>query len=487
MTNSSLKSQATKGMLWVAIEKFGLYAGQFAINIVLARLLLPKDFGLIGMLAVFIAIAQTFIDSGMSTGLVQKKDRTDIDFSTVFVFNFAISALCYLMLYFSAPYIAIFYDKIALIKLTRVLTLIIIINSLASVQRTKLLIELDFKTLAKINILSVIVSGSIGILFAYLGFGVWSLVIKNLTGAIFSVGLLWILNNWHPSLKFSRKSFNELFGFGSKLLLSGIFAQIFQNIYNIIIGKYYAAADLGYYSQSKKLTELSSNTVTQIIHKVSFPVLASIRDDQKRMISAFRKLIRMSSFIIFPIMTLLSLLADPLIKTLFNDNWLPVIPILQLLCFTKIFYPMSAINLNMLNANGRSDLFLKVDLSKIPITIIALLITVPLGIRAMIIGFIITSFIAFGINTYMSGKLFGYGLLKQLKDMLPFAISTIIMSIAVYYSILFISNNFIKLIVGTSSGIMVYLFVNYILGSSEIEEIKSLFKKIRKRNVKSIS
>lgn len=476
--SNSLKSQATRGMMWVAIEKFALQGGQFVIGIVLARLLMPKDFGLIGMLSVFIAIAQSFIDSGMGTGLIQKRDRTDVDFSTVFVFNFAVSVLFYIILYFSAPLIAGFYNTPKLIPLTRILTLNIVINSLAIVQRSRLTINLDFKKIAKVNVASVIAGGVIGIIFAFVGFGVWALVIKTIAISIVSVIMFWYLSYWRPSISFSKQSFQQLFGFGSKLLIAGIYAKIFQNLYNIVIGKYHSASDLGFYTQAKRLVDLTSGTVTEIMHKVTFPILASLNDNQTRMISVYGRIIRMTSFFIFPLMTLLSLLADPIIRVLLNDNWLPVIPLMQLLCFARIFYPISAVNMNILNANGRSDLFLKVDLAKAPITLIALLITVPLGVKAMVMGFVVSSWIAFIINAYMPGRLFGYGVFKQLKDMLPFFFATAIMAGAVYGSIMFIENSFLKLVIGGMVGLISYTLVNYILKTEELGEAVKLIKKI---------
>ena len=476
---TSLKNKATHGMLWAAIEKLSMQAGQFIIGIILARLLMPKDFGLIGMLSIFIAIGQVFIDSGMGRGLIQKKDRTDIDFSTVFIFNFVVSITVYLILFFSAPLIAEFYNTPALINLTRILTLNIVISSLAIIQQTKLTIDLDFKTLAKVNVATVFIGGITGVVFALLGFGVWALVIQQLTSRVVAVLLFWYLTHWQPSLVFSKKSFKELFRFGSKLLIAGVSAQFFLNIYNIIIGRVYSPANLGHFTQSRKLVDLSSGTVTDVLNKVSFPILASLKDDSKKMISVYSRLIRMTAFIIFPVMTLVSLLADPIIRVLLNDKWLPVIPLLQVMAFTRIFYPISALNMNILTANGRSDLFLKVDISKVPIVVISLLITVPMGINAIVIGFVITSIIAFFINAYMPGKLFGYGIKEQIKDMFPFFITTIIMAITVYFSVTAIDNSYLKLFIGSIVGIVSYLLVNYLFKTSELNEIKLLLTKIR--------
>ena len=482
MTNNpSLKSTATRGMLWNALEKFSVQAGQLIIGIILARILMPEDFGLIGMLSIFIAISQTFIDSGMGSGLIQKKNRTDIDFSTVFVFNFAVSATFYLILYITAPLIADFYNMPQLVDLTRVLAIIIIINSLAIVQRSRLTINIDFKTIAKVNVVSVFTSGAFGILFAYMGYGVWALVIQQLINALVSVIMFWFLSRWKPSFLFSKQAFKDLFGYGSKLLLSGLYAQTMANIYNIAIGKAFSAAELGFYTRAKSFAELTAGTVTSVLHQVSFPILSSLQEDRKRMVHIFSRMIRMSSFIIFPAMTMLAILADPIVRLLLTEKWLPAVPLLQLMCFARVFYPISVINMNILNAIGRSDLFLKVDLSKFPISIVALIVTIPLGVEAMVIGHVVTSFISYIINSYMPGKLFGYGALAQLRDMVPVLIATAITGAIVFVANSFVDNISLKLLFGATIGLVVYLITGNILKIEELNEVKLLIKNVLNR------
>jgi len=437
---------------------------------------MPEDFGLIGMLSIFIAISQSLIDSGMGSGLIQKKNRTDTDFSTVFVFNFIVSLIIYLILYFSAPLISAFYEIPQLITLTRILTLNIIINSISIVQRSKLTINLDFKTIAKVNIISVFTGGITGIYFAFKGLGVWALVIQNLSVAFVSVIMFFILSKWIPSIRFSRESFKNLFGFGSKLLIAGLYAQTIQNIYNITIGKVYAASELGYYTRSRQFAELTAGTVSSILQQVSYPILASLQDDRKKMSEIFRKLIRTSSFLIFPSMTLLAILAEPFIQLFLTDKWLPAVPLLQWLCFARIFYPINAINMNILNAIGRSDLFLKVDLIKFPVIATALVITIPLGLKAIVIGHVITSIIAFFINAYLPGKYFSYGGFSQLKDMLPGMIATLVMAIVVVIFTHLLDSLWLKIIIGSISGFLVYLFVAFLMQINEIKEIRDLIK-----------
>lgn len=461
-------------MIWSAIDKFAVQGGQFIIGIALARLLMPEEFGLIGMLSIFIAISQSLIDSGMGSGLIQKKNKTDVDFSTVFIFNFIISVFVYAILYAAAPFIADFYEMPQLVLLTRVLTINVIINSLTIVQRSKLTINIDFKTIAKVNAVSVFAGGIISLVLAYKGFGVWALVFQIISRSIISVVMFWFLSKWKPSLVFSKQSFKELFGFGSKLLIAGLYAQTLQNIYNIVIGKAYAAADLGFYTKSKEFAELTSGTITSILQQVTYPILASLQDDRTRLVSIYSRLIRMASFFVFPTMTLLALLADPFIRLVLTEKWAPAIVLLQWMSFARIFYPISVINMNILNAVGRSDLFLKVDLSKFPITVIALVVTIPLGVKAMVIGHVVTSFISFFINAYMPGKLFGYGAFKQLKDMIPVIVSTAIMALVVFLGINWINSHLLKLIVGGVLGVLSYWLVSHAYKMQELNEIYNL-------------
>ena len=472
MDIDSLKSTATKGIIWSAVDKFAVQIGQFAVSIVLARILLPEDFGLLGMLAIFIALSQTFIESGMGLGLIQRQDRTDVDFSTVFVFNLAISSLFYLLLFFSAPFIASYFNQPQLIDLARVLGLSLFISSLAIVQRTKLTIAINFKAIAKTNVIGVIIGGIAGIAAAMYGFGVWSLVIQTLLGSFASTVSLWFFSHWTPSIAFSRNSFRNLFGFGSKLLLSGLYAQLLTNVYNICIGKYYPISSLGYYTRAKGFADISAGTITSILQQATFPILAAVQNDKEKLVSVYSRMIRMSSFFIIPMMTLIALLAKPIVILLLTEKWVAVIPLLQWMVFARIFLPMSAINMSLLNAIGRSDLFLKLDLSKFPLTVIAMIITIPMGVKAMIIGHVVTSGVAFFFNAYLPGKFYGYGALAQLKDMLPIFLSTFLMAIFVYFIILLIDDLLLQLLFGTFSGFFGYIISCYFFKVNELKVLR---------------
>lgn len=472
--SDSLKSTATKGIIWSAVDKFAVQMGQFVVSIVLARILLPEDFGLLGMLAIFIALSQTFIESGMGLGLIQRQDRTDKDFSTVFVFNLVVSSLFYLLLFFSAPYIASYFNQPQLIDLTRVLCLNLFVSSLAIVQRTKLTIAINFKAIAKTNVIGVVIGGITGIVAAMNGFGVWSLVIQTLLGSLATAVSLWFFSHWTPSIAFSRNSFRNLFGFGSKLLLSGLYAQLLTNVYNICIGKYYPISSLGYYTRAKGFADISAGTITSILQQATFPILAAVQNDKEKLVSVYSRMIRMSSFFIIPMMTLIALLAKPIVILLLTEKWVAVIPLLQWMVFARIFFPMSAINMNLLNAIGRSDLFLKVDLSKLPLTVLAMIITIPLGVKAMIIGHVVTSAVAFFINAYLPGKHYGYGGVAQLKDMIPVILATIGMSVLVYFMNLFVDSLILQLIGGSVLGIVSYLCFCWLLKLEELGEVKNI-------------
>ncbi|MBZ9786727.1 lipopolysaccharide biosynthesis protein [Psychroflexus sp. CAK57W] len=477
----TLKTKATSGFIWNAVERFSVTIGHFVIGIVLARLLMPEDFGLIGMLSIFIAFSQVFIESGMGSGLIQKQDRTDKDYSTVFIFNLAVSLICYGILYLTAPFISDFYEMPRLTLLTRVLGLNLIFISLVVVQRTKLEIEVNFKTLARVNIIGLILGGGLAIAAALYDFGVWALVIQTLSISLFTAVGLWSLGNWRLSFTFSKDSFKKLFGYGSKLLIAGIYSKSLQEIYNLVIGKVYSASDLGYFTQAKMMSTKPAGIISSILQKVSFPILSSLQNDKKKLVHVYSKMIRMAAFITFPSMVLLAILAKPLIIVVLTEKWLPVVPLLQWLCLARIVTPISIVNMNILNAIGRSDLFLKVDLFKFPLIVLALIITIPIGLEAIVIGQVITSLISFFINAYLPGKIFGYGPIKQIKDISNIILATLIMSVFVFFIIKFIDNDVLKICSGLLVGMCIYIFIAYLLKSDELREIWKIISNKRQK------
>ncbi len=476
--NQNLKQKTINGMIWKAVDVFAAHGFSFVIGIILARILMPSDYGLISMLAIFILISELLINGGFSNALIQKQDRTDADFSTVFYFNIAVSVFCYIILFFSAPYIATFYNEPILTPLTRILSLNFIINSLSIIQRTILTIHIDFKTQAKVAILSAIISGVLGIVAAYQGFGVWAIVIQQISNAIIQLFTLYYFNRWLPKRIFSQNSFKTLFNFGSKLLIAGLLSVFFNNLYSLIIGKVFSTKDLGFYTRAKQYPELIYVTTSTILQGVSYPVLASLQENKEKLVEVYSKLMGTVVFVIIPTMTLFAMLSEPFIRLLLTEKWMPAATLMQWLCLARMFTPISSLNMNILNAIGRSDLFLKIDVSKIPMVVVALVITIPLGLKAVVIGHAITSFIAYFINAYYPGKFFNFGAIKQIYHMRYVALSTSIMAVIVYFILSFLHSDLLKLILGTSFGVIIYLFLATIFKMNEMKELKILLSKI---------
>lgn len=425
----------------------------------MARVLTPSDYGLIGMLAIFISLSQVFIDGGFSSALIQRKDRDEKDFSTVFYINVGISVILYLMLFALAPLIADFYVQPLLCPIIRVYSLNLVINAFAGVTKTILTIRLDFKTQSKISLLSAILSGICGIAAAYYGLKVWALVIQSLTMAFLNVILSFTLVRWFPKAKFSKESFKKLFGFGSKLLVASIISSVYDNLYNLVIGKKFNAKDLGYFSKSKSFTSLISTNIGGILTSVSYPILSEVQSDKSHLLNIYRRYMQLSAFITFPLLMLMCGIASPMIIFLLTDKWAGCIIILQILCFANLFSGLTAVNLNLLKVSGRSDLVLRIEVIKKIIAISILAVSMLFNsIEIICIGLVLYSFIAFYINTYYTNKILNYGYLKQLHDVLPyFLISLVILAIS-----LFISNSITVPIVSLCASLFIcgsaYLF-----------------------------
>lgn len=476
--SDSLKSKTVKGVVWSSIERFSTQGVQFLIMIIMARLLTPKDYGLIGMLAIFLAVAQSLIDSGFSQALIRKQDRTDVDNSTVFYFNIVVSSALYLILFIAAPFVADFYNQPELTSVMRVVCLGVILNSLAVVQRALLTVRIDFKTQAKASLSAAVISGCIGIVLAYCGFGVWSLVVQQLLNLSVNTLLLWIFSKWRPIAVFSWKSFHELFAFGSKLLASGLLDTLYRNIYPIVIGKLFSASSLGHYTRAQHFSEFPSSNVTGIIQRVTYPILCGIQDETERLEAVYRKFLKLSAFIIFPLMIGMSAVARPFIDIVLGTQWGFCGQLLQIICFAMMWYPIHAINLNLLQVKGRSDLFLRLEIIKKILGITVLCITAPFGLVVMCYGQIFNSIVALVINTYYTGKLINVGFIRQMKDLLP----TLLLSLTMFGAILlvngFIEANIYRLIIGVLVGIIVYASGSYIF---KFKELQTLFSLIRRK------
>lgn len=430
---SSLKLKTVSGLIWSFVDTMAGQGISLIVGIILARLLSPREFGLIGMITVFIAVSESFINSGFSSALIRKKDCTDTDYSTVFYFNLVTGAIFYLLLFISAPAISGFFNEPELKAVLQVMGIVLIIDSFTIIQRTILTKRIDFKLQAKISVIASTVSGIVAIIMAFSGFGVWALVAQRVINQGLNSLFLWIWNRWKPLLVFSIKTFKELFGFGSKLLLSGLIDTIYRNVYYLIIGKFFSAQELGFYSRADGFKNLPSQNLNTIVSRVTYPVLSSIQDDIPRLRDNYQKLIRTIMFITFILMLGMAAVAEPMIHTLIGAKWEPAIIYLQMLCFVGMMYPLQALNLNMLQVQGRSDLFLKLEVIKKIIGIPIIVIGIFFGIKMMIAGMMVNTLIAYYLNSYWSGAKIGYSFKKQVKDILPSFILALIMSIFVYF------------------------------------------------------
>lgn len=478
-----IKQKTKIGMAWNAFEKIAIQGVSFIISIILARLLSPHDYGTIGMLTIFLTFSNVFIESGFPRALVQKQDRTELDFSTTLIFNILVSCVLYIILFFASPAIAVFYKTPELIALQRVFFIVIILNSLTIVQSAKLQINVDFKTIAIINGISTITSGLIAILAAYKGLGPWALVIQTLSRASISVILYWIFGHWIPKTGFSKESFKKLFGFGSKLLASGLLATTMTNINNLVIGKIYNPESLGFYTRAQQFPDLLTNTLTSVLNNATFPLMSSLQSNKDELVSVLKRLIKINSMFVFPVMTGLAVLSKPLVLFLLGEKWEFTADLLVWLCFSNMFIAHNALNMNVLNAIGRSDLFLKVDASKIPVIIITMVITFPISLKAVVIGKVVTCFIYFYINAFMPGKLYGFGAFKQLACSWKYILSTFIMGLGVALINYFISSDLLSLIVGVISGVAIYIFMLVVLKDEEFNNmgLKILNKVFRRK------
>ena len=472
----SLKHKTVRGTVWSTVERFSIQGISFLVMIIMARILTPADYGLIGMLTVFIAVSQSLVDSGFSQALIRKLDRSEVDNSTVFYFNIVVGLLLYLLLFVCAPLIADFYDQPMLVPLTRVLSLGIPVNSLVVVHRALLTVDIDFKTQAKASLVAALVSGIVGIAMAYGGFGVWSIVAYQLSSLFINMLLLWILFRWKPEWIFSWRSFRELFGFGSKLALSGIIDTIYRNIYLIVIGKFFNTADLGYYTRAQQFADFPSANVSGIIQRVTYPVLCTIQNDDERLRDVYRRFLRLSAFVVFPLMIGLAAVAHPFIILVLTDKWEFTAVLLQIMCLYMMWYPVHAINLNLLQVKGRSDLFLKLEIIKKIVGVTILCVTLPFGLTAMCWGGVLSSILSLVINTHYTGILIQVGFLRQIRDLVPTMIYSLLMGVLVWTIVSLIESNLLALILGVGAGVVFYLGMARLTNSADLKELMSMIR-----------
>lgn len=454
-----IREQSLSGLKWSAIERFSMQGITFVLGLVMARLLTPADYGVIGMLSIFIAISQTFIDSGFGNALIRKLDRTEADFCTVFYFNIVVSAACYLILFFAAPFIADFFNYPILKDILRVIAINLCINSFSSVQSARFVIAVDFKTIAKCSLASTVISGVIGILLAYNGFGVWALVYQQICGSVISGVLLWRFSHWRPKLIYSWKSFNDLFSFGSKLLFAGLLHTVYSNMTALVIGKFYTPKDLGNYSRGESLVTLPCSNIAGVLQRVAFPIFTKLQNDDQRLISVYRKYIAMSSLVLFFVMLVLAALVKPVILLLLTAKWEGAVVYAQVLCFAWMFDHICGINLNILQVKGRSDLFLKLEVIKKTISLTMVIAAIPFGVLAICISRVIYTQVALIINTYYTGKLFGLGYFTQIKDFGIYFIYALLAALPAYLLSLSDWHPAYVIVLGGMTSLLVYFAI----------------------------
>lgn len=448
-----------RGMKWTAIEKFSIQGVNFLLGIVVARLLTPADYGLIGMLGIFFAISQTLIDSGFSNALIRKLDCTEKDYCTVFYFNIVVSAFCSFALFFASPLIALFFKQPVLEPITRVYCVNLFLGSLCGVQYAKLTRDVNFKPQAQVNFISALLSGLIGLLLAYLGYGVWALVWQSIAANVIRTVTMFAIVRWWPSLIFSKESFKELFGYGSKLMASGLLHTIYNELSTILIGSFYTPAALGNYSRGTSIANMPCSTFSGMVQRVTFPIFAKLQNDDERLIAVYRKYMRLTGMILCFMCVLLAFIAKPLVLILLTHKWIGAVIFLQVFSFAVMFDPLCTLNLNLLQIKGRSDLFLRLEVIKKTISIAMLLCAVPFGVLAICIMKVIYTQIAVAINTYYTGKLFGIGYLKQLRDFLPYLFYSVLACSICPVIRLLCHNNWIALVSGVMISTALYIVV----------------------------
>jgi len=473
MNYTNLKEKTVNGFKWSSLDKLGKLGGQFVVGIILTRLLSPVDYGLIGMITIFIVIGQSLINSGFGQALIQKKDADNVDFSTVFYFNIFTSILIYLILFLSAPLIARFYNQPQLISLIKVICISFVIDSFGLVHVTWLTKNLHFKAPSLIGIISVIISGTISIIMAYRGFGVWALVTHTVLRSAITSFSLWWVSKWKPLLVFSTKSLKKLFSFGSKILVAGLMQSVFENLYFLIIGRFFIAESLGYYTRAVQFKDLPVKTITAVVQNVTFPVFSALQDDNAKLISGYTKVIRMLAAIVLPLMVIIFITSGPLIRLVLGEKWLPVIPYLKLMALYGWIYIIFTINTQIVVVRGRSDYYLQIQIIDKVMIVIALLLTYRYNIMAIIYGNMAATVITAVVTSIYLRKVINITLLYLMKNIVPFIFAASFMLMSGIILERYIINDIWYLLSSVSLSFAVYIFILWIL---KVDELKSGIK-----------
>ncbi len=459
MENNS-KSKIMSSLFWKFAERIGAQSVNLIVSIALARILSPEDYGAVALITIFITICNVFVEHGFGTALIQKKDADDLDFSSVFYCNILVSTILYIIIFLLSPLIASFYGMPELTLIIRVLGISILIAGLKSIQNAYVSRKMIFKKFFISTSVGTIGSAFIGIWMAYHGYGVWALVTQQLFNTTVDTLMLWITVRWRPILKFSMQRIKELFRFGWKMLCSALIETIYNELYGLAIGKIYNSESLAYYNKGNQFPNIITENINGSISSVMLPALSNEQEDKNKVKSMMSRAIKTSSFILFPMMVGLAVVAEPLVRLLLTDKWLPAVPLMQLLCFSYIFWPIHTINLQAISAMGRSDIYLKLEIIKKVIGVIALIISCPFGVTVMVIMKIVTSVISTFINSYPNKKLLNYSFKEQLKDILPAFFISMVMG-----AIIFIMGKIIDVALMTPLKLFLYLLFDVLIGA----------------------
>ena len=474
MSEQSLKDKTVRGTVWTALESVLRYGVSFVVGIILARLLSPDEYGLIGILTIFITIFEIIIDGGFIYAIIRKKDAKDIDYCTVFWTNLALSLLMASVLFVGSGLIAKFFERDELRPLMQVMSSIVIVNALALVQKARLTKALDFKTQTKVSVSAAILSGVIGIAMAYMGYGVWALVAQQLSNAAFATLMYWIANKWIPKLQFSVESFKDMWSFGWKLMLSGIFNSLSTQLHHIVIGKVFSPATLGQYTRAYQFGGIFSNNLTSIVQRVAYPAMSTIQDVLIRLKDAYQRLIKTTVFPTFVLMLSLAAVAKPLIIVLIGEKWIPAAYMLQIICFSMMLYPLNALNLNAIQVMGRSDLTLKINIIKNLLIMLPVMVGLLTNIYWMLVADVVRSFICYYLNAYYSKPLLNYSIAEQIQDIFPSLYIALAVAVPVYL-MGFINCNIYMLLAGqVVVGSILFFIICKTIKPYEYTELKGI-------------
>lgn len=468
-------------MVWRFAERILSQGVGFIVSIILARIIGPDEYGLIAIVMVVTSILQVFIDSGMGTALIQKQDADDTDFSTIFHFNWLMGLVLYALLYVASPYVAGFYENEQLTSVLRAMGLILVVSSLRNVQQAVVSKRMEFRKFFYANSTGTIISGVIGIAMAYMGYGVWALVVQHIANIVLNTIVLWFTVKWRPSLVFSIARFYELFGFGSKILVSKIIDTVYMNLQAMIIGKKYTQADLAYYQRAKIFPETIIANINTSIDSVLLPAMSEVQDKQSRLRDMTRRSIKVSTYLMAPLMMLMFAAAEPMIRFLLTDKWMMCIPYLRIFCITFMFYPIHTANLNAIKALGRSDLFLKLEIAKKVVGVTAILLTMWHSVMAMALSGLVVSVLSQIINSWPNKKLLGYSYIEQLKDIMPNILASVAMALAVYWITYIQMPDICVLLLQLFTGFGIYVMLSKMMQLDSYEYVYSLVTKIIKR------